>query len=142
LTSRARVMVEWGRGSRLRQRVRGILDGLRLHRGDVGRCTAQHFANCSGQRFGTIRLLQERDRGIQYSLASDGVVGVTGSEDYSYPGTVERQLMGQFRTAHFRHHDVGEQKMNGSLEVLGALQSVFAGSGLENGIAAAFQIFG
>src|SRR5260370_65768 len=114
---------------------------LRFHRGDAGRRVAQHFSNFSGQFLGTIWLLYERDRGIQYALASDRVVGVTGSEDYFYSGTVERQLMGQFGTAHFRHHDVGEQDVNGSREVPAALQSVFAGSRLENGIADGFQIF-
>src|SRR6266481_6401999 len=108
------------RRSNLRQRALGIQDGLGFPLSEVGRRIMQHFSNFSGQLLGTIWLLYERHLGIENPLPGDGVVGVTGREDYFYSGAMHRDLAGQFTSAHLRHHDIGQQEINGSSEVFGA----------------------
>src|SRR5579864_9629328 len=72
------------------------------------RAPIQHLSNLASERLGAIGLLNECDTGIKNAMPSNGIVRVTGSEDYFYSGTERGNCGDKFGAAHFRHDDIGQ----------------------------------
>jgi len=118
-------------------RLAGQLRRLSLHkRLSLHDLRAEDFADFAGEALQGEGFLQEGFLGIGDERGGEGVLSVAGEVEDFGAGTRRQELLDQFVTAKARHHDVGDDEVDGVFVAGDEGEGGVAAGGFENAIAA------